>query len=153
MGVGVALAVAMTAARTPIAPVDERLRATYTARLDSLAHALDMLRSVAARHGSHGQLASAQRSARVAYKNVEGLLEYFDGMTASYLNGRENAEADADDALDAREGAPIPETVTGFAGIEADLGDSGAVAFADIERRALLMARRIRSARTLAKHH
>lgn len=151
------LAVALGALRSPGASADERLHIAYTSRLDSLAAALDELGATAhaamAARESPPRVAPSRRRARLAYKSVEGLLEYFDGMTASFVNGRENAEGDADANFDAEEGAPVPDPLSGFAGIDAALDTANKPSdLADVERRAISMARTIRSARSLAKH-
>ena len=131
----------------------ERIRAALTAGMDSLGLALDALRDAAsdaaAPHRPDDKLTAALRRARLAYKSVEGLLEYFDGMTASILNGRDTEEADPDDALD----TPAPDPVTGFAALDASFAsDSGAVNVARVEHHALLMASGVRYARSLVKH-
>src|SRR5437867_2708646 len=154
LGLPLALAAVMAMER-PSSPHSsgERIRAALTAGMDSLAVALDALgdaaRGAAAPHRPNDQLTAALRRARLVYKSVEGLLEYFDGMTASILNGRDSEEADPDDALD----TPAPDPVTGFAALDASLtSDSGTVNLARIEHHALLMASGVRYARSLVKH-
>src|SRR5262249_40610046 len=121
---------------------EERIRAALTDGLDSLALAFDAVQA-AARAGTGAAPETARRAraidafrhARLVYKSVEGLLEYFDGMTASVLNGRENEAADADDE---DPGSPPPDPVTGFAAVEANLAaDSGNVGLAAVERHAM----------------
>jgi len=139
---------AMDRAAGVTSPVGDRLRAAYTSTLDSLAAALDAIGG-AARRSSAPDVVASVRNARLAFKGAEGLLEYFDGMTATVLNGRESEEADADDD----QTSPPSDPAHGFAALDSLLRPAeGAPSFTEVARHAQLMARTVRYSRSLAKH-
>ena len=97
------LAVAVMAASHSPPRVDAcggQLRALLTSGMDSLALALDSLQlaaeAAARSHGDTSRVALRLGLTRLVYKSVEGLLEHFDGATASILNGREAEAPDED---------------------------------------------------------
>ena len=141
-------AMAMDRVAGGTSPVGDRLRAAYCSTLDSLAAALEAIGD-AARRSSTPDVVASVRHARLAFKGAEGLLEYFDGMTAVVLNGRESEEADADDD----QTSPQSDPAHGFAALDSlRAAPDGAPSFAEVSRHAELMARSVRYSRSLAKH-
>jgi cytochrome c peroxidase len=127
----------------------ERIRATLTGGMDSLAASLDALDSAAhATPSSPTLVALRLRRARLSYKHVEGLLEYFDGMTATLVNARDVEASDPDD----QQGGAPADPMTGFAVLDTLVAAPSSDGFLAISHHAMLMARSVRYSRSLVKH-
>jgi cytochrome c peroxidase len=142
-----AVVTAMDRASNTTSPAGDRLRATLAAGMDSLAVALDAVADSGS-GPSIGDPPVRVRRARLSFKSVEGLLEYFDGMTATILNGRESEEADADDERE----SPASDPAHGFAVLDSLLARGDASSFGEVARHAKLMARTVRYSRSLLRH-